>query len=46
MIAAMLAKTIKNVMEAQVIDERGAITYASRKVLEESETVMQQLRLT
>lgn len=45
MVSAMLAKTIKNVMETPVIDERGAVTYASRKALEESENVMQQLHL-
>jgi hypothetical protein len=46
MMAAMVAKTLKNIMETPVIDERGAITSASRKALDETEVVMKQLQLT
>jgi len=43
MIAAMVAKTLKNLMETPVIDERGAITLASRKVLDESTDMMKSI---
>lgn len=45
MMAAMIAKTLKNIVETPVIDEKGAITSASRKVLEETQGVMKQLNL-
>ena len=43
MIAAMLAKTIKNAMEAPVLDEQGSITVASRHAVQESEITLQKL---
>lgn len=44
MMSAMMAKTMKNIMEAPVIDERGAVTQASRQALFESEKFLRQLR--
>lgn len=43
MMAAMVAKTLKNIMETPVIDERGAITSTSRKVLDESTELMKSI---
>ena len=43
MVAAMLAKTLKNVMETPVIDESGAIAAVSRQVLKEATIIMAAL---
>ena len=45
MMAAMMAKTIKNVMETSILDESGAITVASEEIARESERVMQAIAL-
>ena len=45
MMAAMLAKTIKNVMETSILDESGMITSASEQIIAESERVMQAIAL-
>ena len=45
MIAAMLAKTIKNVMETSILDDNGMITTASEQIVAESERVMQAIEL-
>ena len=45
MIAAMLAKTIKNVMETSILDDNGMITTASEQIVAESERVMQAIAL-
>ena len=43
MVAAMLAKTLKNVMETPVIDESGAVAAVSRRVLKEATIIMTAL---
>jgi len=43
MMAAALAKTIKNLLEAPVIDKNGALTATSRKVLEQARAQLAQL---
>jgi len=45
MMAAMLAKTIKNVIETSILDESGMITSASEQMIAESERVMQAIAL-
>ncbi len=45
MMAAMLAKTTKNVMETQLLDDNGIITSASEQIVEESEHLMQVLAI-
>ena len=45
MIAAMMAKTIKNVMETSILDGDGMITAASEQIATESERVMQLISL-
>ncbi|MFZ4859084.1 MAG: hypothetical protein ACOYL3_22125 [Desulfuromonadaceae bacterium] len=45
MMAAMLAKTIKNVMETSILDDNGMITSASEQIVAESERVMQAIAL-
>lgn len=45
MMAAMVAKTLKNIMETPVIDACGVITSASRKVLEETTEIMKSVGL-
>ncbi len=45
MMAAMLAKTIKNVMETSILDDTGMITSASGQMVAESERVIQAIAL-
>ena len=45
MMTAMLAKTIKNVMETSILDDTGMITSASGQMVAESERVMQAIAL-
>ena len=45
MVAAMMAKTIKNVMETSILDGDGMITAASEQIATESERVMQLISL-
>ena len=45
MMAAMLAKTIKNVMETSILDDNGMITSASEQIVAESERVMEAIAL-
>lgn len=43
MMAAAMAKTIKNVMEAPVLDTKGAVTSASRKVMHDARAKLAEL---
>ena len=43
MMAAMLAKTIKNVMETSILDDQGVITTISEQIVEESKRVLQSV---
>ena len=45
MMAAMMAKTLKNVMETSLLDDNGSITSASEQIVAESERVMEALAL-
>jgi hypothetical protein len=45
MMAAMLAKTIKNVMETSILDDNGMITTSSEQIVAESERVLQAVAL-
>ena len=45
MMAAMLAKATKNVMETPLLDDNGIITSASEQIVEESEHLMQALAI-
>jgi hypothetical protein len=44
MITGIMAKTLKNVMEAPVIDENGAVTSVSQQALDEAEIIMAELK--
>jgi hypothetical protein len=45
MMAAMMAKTLKNVMETSLLDDNGLITSASEQIVAESERVMEAIAL-
>lgn len=45
MMAAMMAKTLKNVMETSLLDDNGSITSASEQIVAESERVMEAIAL-
>ena len=45
MMAAMMAKTLKNVMETSLLDDNGMITSASEQIVAESERFMEAIAL-
>ncbi len=44
MVTVAIAKTVKNVCDAPIIDEEGAVTQKSREVLEQADVLMKKLK--